>query len=55
MYLEYAEYLVRAGVDPISVNPDAVDATRRHVAAAGQRLLSESVRGRGDRNERRTP
>ncbi len=55
VYPEYAEFLVRAGVDSISVNPDAVDATRRHVAAAEQRLLLESVRGRGDRIERRTP
>ena len=36
---EYAELLVRWGIDSISVNPDAVASTRRHVAAAEQRLL----------------
>jgi len=41
---EYAEMLVRAGIDSISVNPDSVDAARRHVAAAEQRLLLEAVR-----------
>lgn len=52
VYPEYAEFLVRAGVDSISVNPDAVDATRRHVAAAEQRLLLDAVRGRGDHGQR---
>jgi pyruvate,water dikinase len=41
---EYAEMLVRAGIDSISVNPDTLDATRRHVAAAEQRLLLEAAR-----------
>jgi pyruvate,water dikinase len=45
VYPEYAEFLVRCGVDSISVNPDAVDATRRTVAAAEQRLLLEAARG----------
>jgi pyruvate,water dikinase len=43
---EYAEFLVRCGVDSISVNPDAVDVTRRHVAAAEQRLLLDAARER---------
>jgi len=41
---EYAELLVRAGVDAISVNRDAVDRTRRNVAAAERRLLLEAAR-----------
>ncbi|WP_373046117.1 phosphoenolpyruvate synthase [Vulgatibacter sp.] len=41
---EYAEMLVRAGIDSISVNPDSVEVARRHVAAAEQRLLLEAVR-----------
>jgi pyruvate,water dikinase len=41
---EYAEILVRWGVDSISVNPDVVDVTRRHIAAAEQRLLLEQAR-----------
>ncbi|MBJ7328590.1 MAG: phosphoenolpyruvate synthase [Solirubrobacteraceae bacterium] len=41
---EYAELLVRAGIDAISVTPDAVDRTRRSVATAEQRLLLEGRR-----------
>ena len=41
---EYAELLVRAGIDAISVSVDAVDRTRRLVAAAEQRLLLEAAR-----------
>ncbi len=41
---EYAELLVRAGIDAISVSVDAVERTRRLVAAAEQRLLLDAVR-----------
>jgi pyruvate,water dikinase len=41
---EYAELLVRAGIDAISVNVDAVDRTRRLVASAEQRLLLDAAR-----------
>jgi pyruvate,water dikinase len=41
---EYAEMLVRWGIDSISVNPDAVDRTRQHIAAAEQRILLERSR-----------
>jgi len=44
VYPEYAEILVRAGIDAISVNIDAVDRARRLVAAAEQRLLLERAR-----------
>jgi pyruvate,water dikinase len=44
VYPEYAELLVRMGIDSISVNPDAIDVTRRNVAAAEQRLLLEAAR-----------
>ena len=46
---EYAELLVRAGIDAISVNMDAVDRTRRLVAAAEQRLLLEAASAQPDR------
>jgi len=42
---EYAELLVRAGIDAISVNIDAVERTRSLVCAAEQRLLLEHARG----------
>lgn len=41
---EYAELLVRAGIDAISVSLDAVDRTRRLVAAAETRVLLEAAR-----------
>jgi pyruvate,water dikinase len=41
---EYAELLVRAGIDAISVNPDAVERTRMLVDAAERRLLLEAAR-----------
>ncbi|MEX2177243.1 MAG: phosphoenolpyruvate synthase [Gemmatimonadaceae bacterium] len=41
---EYAEFLVRRGIDSISVVPDAIERTRVNVARAEQRLLVESAR-----------
>ncbi len=45
VYPEYAELLVRAGIDAISVNLDALDRTRSLVASAERRLLLEAARG----------
>lgn len=44
VYPEFAEFLIRQGVDSISVNPDAVHRARRHVAAAERRLMLERLR-----------
>jgi len=41
---EYAELLVRAGIEAISVNMDVVDRTRRLVAAAERRVLLDHAR-----------
>ena len=43
---EYAELLVRMGIDSISVNPDAIEATRRNVAAAERRILLNAALSR---------
>jgi len=45
---EYAELLVRGGIEAISVNIDAVDRARRLVAAAERRLLLEKARNQGE-------
>ncbi|MBK5218352.1 MAG: phosphoenolpyruvate synthase [Thermoleophilia bacterium] len=44
---EYAELLVRSGIDAISVNLDAVDRARRLVASAERRLILERARVEG--------
>ena len=41
---EYAELLVRAGIDAISINIDVVDRTRRLIDQAERRLLLEAAR-----------
>jgi pyruvate,water dikinase len=41
---EYAELLVRAGIDNISVNMDVVDRTRMLIAAAERRVILDAAR-----------
>ncbi len=43
---EYAAELVRAGIDSISVTPDAVESTRYNIAAVEQLLMLESHRAK---------
>jgi pyruvate,water dikinase len=44
---EYADVLVRAGIDAVSVNMDTVDHARRLIAAAERRVLLDAVRNSG--------
>jgi pyruvate,water dikinase len=44
---EYAELLVRAGIDAISVSVDVLDRTRALVASAEQRVVLDAARGAG--------
>lgn len=46
VYPDYAETLVRFGIDSISVNPDAIERTRYNIASAEQRLMLEACRER---------
>ena len=45
MHPEYADVLVRAGIDAISVTIDAAPGARRLIAAAERRLLLDAARG----------
>ena len=47
VYPEFCEFLVKSGIDSISVNPDAVKSTKRMVAQLEQRLMLDAVTGRG--------
>jgi pyruvate,water dikinase len=44
VYPEFCEFLVRAGIDSISLNADTVLTTINYVAAAEQRMVLESIR-----------
>ena len=47
VYNDYAEFLVRAGIDSISVNPDKVIYTKKSVAQIEQRMMLDALTGRG--------
>lgn len=44
VYPEFTEFLVREGIDSVSVNPDTVIQTRRLVAAVERRILLERTK-----------
>ena len=45
VYTEFAEFLVRKGIDSISLNADTVIATTRSIAALEQRMKLDNLRG----------
>ncbi|MGC1120212.1 MAG: phosphoenolpyruvate synthase [Candidatus Methanofastidiosia archaeon] len=47
VYPDFTEFLVRAGIDSVSVNPDAVKSTKRLVAHVEQRIILEKATGKG--------
>ena len=47
VYPDFTEFLVRSGIDSISVNPDAVKSTKKLVAQLEQRIMLDSLTGRG--------
>ena len=47
VYPDFTEFLVRSGIDSISVNPDAVKSAKHWVAQIEQRIILEKVTGRG--------
>jgi pyruvate,water dikinase len=53
VYPEIVEFLVREGIDSISVNPDAVISTRRLVASIERKILLEKLEGQGFRGRKR--
>lgn len=47
VYPDFTEFLVKSGIDSVSVNPDAVVSTRKNVAQIEQRILMDSLTGKG--------
>jgi len=52
VHAEYAEHLVRWGIDSISVNVDAIERTRRNVAIAEQSLMLDQARSASPKRHR---
>lgn len=46
VYPEFVEFLVRAGIDSISVSPDAVKINKKRVASIEQRIMLEKLTGK---------
>jgi pyruvate,water dikinase len=47
VYPDFTEFLVKSGIDSVSVNPDAVVATRKMVAQVEQRMMMDALTGKG--------
>lgn len=47
VYPEFAEFLIKSGIDSISVNPDTVKFTRKMVAQVEQKIMLDALTNRG--------
>lgn len=47
VYPEFCEFLIKSGIDSMSVNPDTVKFTKKLAAQIEQRILLDSLTGRG--------
>ena len=47
VYPELCEFLIKSGIDSISVNPDAVVATKKSVVQIEQRMVMDALTGKG--------
>ena len=47
VYPDFCDFLVKSGIDSISVNPDTVKYTKKMVAQLEQRIMLDSLTGRG--------
>ncbi len=47
VYPDFTEFLVKSGIDYVSVNPDMVKSTKLNVARIEQRLMLDAATGRG--------
>lgn len=46
-YPDFTEFLIKEGIDSVSVNPDTVKATKKLVAAVEQRIMLDAMTGKG--------
>jgi pyruvate,water dikinase len=49
VYPEFAEFLVRSGIDSISLNPDTVVSTIGQIASVEQKIMLESITKNAER------
>ena len=47
VYPDFTEFLIKSGIDSISVNPDAVKSTRKIAAQVEQRMMMDALTGKG--------
>lgn len=47
VYPEFTEFLIKSGIDSVSVSPDVVASTRKLVAMVEQRLMLDKTTGKG--------